>query len=71
MAQLTKGSAWMSQQETIKDDLRKQLSELQGLLTCLEEQRNLSAREFLYCQAKLHESVQELKRLERHAARAA
>ena len=49
----------------LKGEVRQQMGSLQGLLNYLEEREVLGAKEYLFCQAKLHETVKQLKRLER------
>jgi hypothetical protein len=49
----------------LKTTLKSQATQLQELMSYLEDRRELGAREYLYCQAKLHDIVDQLKRLER------
>jgi hypothetical protein len=49
----------------LRTDLKAQATQLQELMSYLEDRRELGAREYLYCQAKLHEIVEQLRRLER------
>ena len=49
----------------LKTNLKTQATQLQELMNYLEDRRELGAREYLYCQAKLHEIVDQLRRLER------
>ena len=53
------------QEANLKGDIRLQLITLQGLLEYLEDHGSLGPREYLYCQAKLHQVLRDLKRLER------
>ena len=48
-----------------KGFIKTQTVVLKNLLSCLEDHGELHAKEYLYCQAKLHEVVKDLKRLER------
>jgi len=49
----------------LKGQVKTQMMTLQGLLSYLEERSTFGASEYLYCKAKLHEVVKDLKRLER------
>lgn len=49
----------------VKNSLRAQLFSLQGLLAYLEDRGTLEAKDYLYCQSKLADTVKHLKRLEK------
>ena len=51
----------------LKNHIHTQLGTLQGLLEYLEDRAALSAREYRYCQVKLHEVLGGLQQLERGA----
>ena len=53
--------------DELKNQIHAQLGTLQGLLEYLEDQAALSAREYRYCQIKLHEVLGGLRQLERGA----
>jgi hypothetical protein len=54
----------------LADGIKAQLASLQQLLTYLEDSGPLGTKEYLFCQMKLHEILQDLKRLERATDRA-
>ncbi len=61
--------AIMATDTLLRDGVKAQLTTLQGLLTYLEGRERLEAKEYLFCQAGLHDTVKHLKRLERLADR--
>lgn len=55
----------MSDIDIVKESIRVQLFNLQGLLSYLEDRPQLQAKEYAYCEAKLTDTVKHLRRLER------
>ena len=51
--------------ETMKRDLKKEWDNLQELVSCLEHQTAIGAKEYSYCQLKLRETVRRLEQIER------
>lgn len=51
--------------ETITRDLKREWFSLQELMSYLESQQSIGAKEYSYCQLKLKETVQRLERIER------
>ncbi len=51
----------------LRSEVQVQLTNLEGLLTYLEERDQFGVKEYLLCQARLHEAIKHLKRLERLA----
>lgn len=49
----------------LKGEVRQQMHGLQSLLNYLEDREVLGAKEYLFCQARLHDTLKQLKRLER------
>ena len=49
----------------LKTGLQSQVLSLQGLMGYLEDRHELGANEYFYCQAKLRDVLDQLKRLER------
>ncbi len=58
----------MAEAELLKNSVRTQMANLEGLVAYLEDRGMLGAKEYVYCQAKLHEIVKHLKRLEHLAS---
>ena len=57
----------MSETDLLRNSIRTQLFNLQGLLEYLEDRSELEIRDYLYCKERLHDAVKHLKRLERVA----
>ncbi len=46
------------------NEIRLEMDHLQQLLSYLEDRETLGAKEYLFCQARLHETVKRLKKVE-------
>lgn len=64
MAELTTVSVLMAE-VTLTTSLKAQVAKLQDLMGYLEDRHELGAREYQYCQARLRDVLDHLKRLER------
>ncbi len=65
MAQLSLSAFLMPAHDDMKHGVQAELCNLQELVTYLEDRAQLGARDWLYCQLRLRESLKALKRLER------
>lgn len=52
-------------EQDLKSPLKAQLVNLEDLVLYLEDHGTLGTEEYHYCQARLHEVLEQLKRLER------
>ncbi len=57
----------MLEADSMRLGIRSQMHTLESLVSYLEDRGELGAKDYLYCESKLHETLKHLKRLERQA----
>ncbi len=58
----------MLEADSMRHGIRSQMHSLEALVSYLEDRGELGAKDYLYCESKLHETLKHLKRLERMAS---